>query len=151
MKHWENRKIKIILLILSFSLASTVIASTQVGRYLTVDNNVSSSQADPLQQKFQISFPASIQTVGDAIRFILINTGYQLVAVDRQKNMVEQLLVQPLPLSVRTLGPTTVQLGLQALAGNVYQLVIDPAHRLVTFRLKTKYQTIYETSSGDLL
>lgn len=125
-------------------------ANTQIGRYMTVKNNVSVAQENPLAQTFQITFPASIQTVGDAVHFILINTGYNLVSKNKQSHFTSQLTEQQLPLSLRTLGPTTVEQGLLALAGNAYQLVIDPAHRLVTFRLKPKYQTIYPSNYGDI-
>lgn len=134
------------LIIISF----VTCANTQIGRYMTVKNNVSVSQENPLEQTFQITFPASIQTVGDAVRFILINTGYNFLSKDKLSHFTGQLTEQQLPLSLRTLGPTTVEQGLLALAGNAYQLVIDPAHRLVTFRLKPKYQIIYPSNNGDI-
>lgn len=123
---------------------------TQVSRFQTVDNTVQLSQSDPLQQIYQLSFPASIETVGKAIRFILMNTGYQLVLPNAHAMLVQQLFQHPIPLSLRSMGPITVEEGLLALAGNAYQLVIDPANRLISYRLKPKYQPIYQTNHGGL-
>lgn len=142
-------KATVFLCILLFLMLTSVSAQTQVGRYMTVSNAASISQRDPLQQTFQITFPASIQTVGDAINLVVINTGYQLVPEAAQTKMVKQLLNQALPLSVRSMGPTTVEAGLLALSGSAYQLVIDPAHRLITYRLKPTYASIYQNQDGD--
>ena len=130
-------------MLLAASCIHNAYADTQVGRYLTVGNDVSLAQSDPLQQTFQLVFPDSVNRVGDAINFLLVNTGYTLASQGSQSATVIELLQQPLPLSVRALGPTTVQAGLLALAGNAFQLVVDPAHRLVSFRLRQQYQSIY--------
>jgi conjugative transfer region protein (TIGR03748 family) len=129
--------------VLLISVAAISFANTQIGRYMQVDNNVLLSQKEPLQQVFQITFPASITTVGAAMNFILVNTGFAMVPSFNRVQMINALMKQPLPLSDRTIGPTTVEQGLSAIAGNAYQLIIDPANRLVDFRLRPQYQPIY--------
>ena len=134
---------KLIILLFITGVANVGFSETQVGRYMQVDNSVLPAQIEPLQQVFQITFPATITTVGDAMNFILVNTGYSLVPSKNGSAMIDALLKQPLPLSDRTLGPTTVEQGLSAISGNAYQLIIDPANRLVDFRLRPQYHSIY--------
>lgn len=144
-----------VILPLSFSLfISTLSAlpnqSTLVGRYTTENNAIELNQQEPLLQTFQLVFPTTINSVGEAVKFILINTGFNFIAQSEQSQLTKQLLAQPLPLSLRKIGSTTVQDALQALAGNAFQLVIDPAHRLISFRLKPQFKAIYQTPKGAL-
>lgn len=132
----------------SLSVASALPSNTQIGRYLTVANKITPYEENTLEQTFQVKFPASIQTVGNAINFILINTGYRFIAPQMQSGITRVLLSKPLPLPLRSLRPTTVEAGLLALIGYAYQLVLDPAHRIISVRLRPSFQSIYPMNGG---
>ena len=52
---------------------------------------------------------------------------------------VYQLLQLSLPEVHRKLGTVSIEEGLKALAGDPWELVIDPVHRMVSFRLPNAY------------
>ena len=81
---------------------------TQVGRYLTVNQQASQAQTNPLDQVIQIHMPSTVGTVGDAISFILGGTSYELLPAQSQTNQVKTLLSKPLPLSDQSIGPISV-------------------------------------------
>ncbi len=112
-----------------------------VGRYLTAQAATTDAQRDPLQTQYQGTFPGNVKTLSEAITYLLTYSGYQLSV---EKNLLlAKTLSQALPQSVRTIGPVTIQDALIALMGQPYQLLVDPVHRLVSFRLKPVYQTLY--------
>jgi type IV pili sensor histidine kinase/response regulator len=115
----------------------------QAGRYLTVPNTPKSSQANPLQETFSITFPDSVNTIGDAMNYVLSNTSYQLLSEKNRNLEFQELLKQQLPVADRQLGPITVQNGLLALAGDSYLMLVDPKHRYISFTLKPKFANLY--------
>ena len=116
---------------------------TRVGRYLVEQNGPEAAQIDPLQEIFSLTFPSTIYSIRDAITYLLSNTGYNLTPIQYQSVNAKSVLKQRLPLSDRQMGPMTVEQGLLALAGNTYQLLTDPEHRLISFQLKKPYQPLY--------
>ncbi len=62
-----------------FALNSAYADATQMGRYLTVNNKPKLAQVDLLSQDFQVRFPSSVQTIGDAMEYLLRQSGYRLV------------------------------------------------------------------------
>lgn len=121
--------------------------TTEVGRYLTEKNGASVAQRKPLMQTFELTFPGHVQTVGQAITYLLSNTSYQLVPSEERSMEVSVLLTKPLPLSDRHMGTMSVKDALLALAGTPYQLLIDPEHRYVSFQLKPNFRVLYQ--GGD--
>lgn len=109
--------------------------ATQVGRYVTVDNEAQDDQVNPLLAVAIFDFPLSIQTVGQAVNHVLLSSGFQLshdVSSD-----VKNTLAMPLPMTNRHLGPLPISSLLEVLMGqDVYQLQVDPLHRLVNFEIK---------------
>src|SRR5437016_1484115 len=80
-------------------------AVTQVGRYLTVFNKSTIPQVDLLSQIVQVHFPQNIQTVGDAMNYLLQWSGYSLVIEANRSKALKIILAKPLPLIDRELGP----------------------------------------------
>lgn len=118
---------------------------TTLGRYLTVPNQPLPAQTDALVQIFQVRFPPSVKTIGDAMHYLLRFSGYRLV--ESQHLMIEarQLFALPLPQVNRVLGPLTLEEGLLTLAGKPFGLLVDPVHRLIAFRLLPAYVSLYRT------
>ena len=117
--------------------------STQVGRYMVEKNIPTESQSEVFNQTFSIQFPSSVQSIGDAMNYVLLNTGYQLVPYKYRTEDVQTLFNQKLPFSDRHMGPITVMVGLLTIAGPQYQLLIDPKHRYVSFMLRSDYKNLY--------
>jgi conjugative transfer region protein (TIGR03748 family) len=123
-------------------LCVTVVAHAQetarihTGRYTETAIIASAAQREPLRAIVTITFPPTIKTVGEALRYLLKNSGYRLVQDSSNFSAVMNL---PLPEVHRKLGPIPVTTFLNVLAGQAYELVVDPVHRLVSFDLKTEY------------
>lgn len=112
---------------------------TQVGQYLTVANTPSAAQMDLLSQTIQLRFPQAIQTVGEAMAYVLRYSGYSLVGTDRQSDALKNTLSKLLPLVDRELQPMTLKDALLVLAGPAFTLVHDPFNREVDFRVKPAF------------
>lgn len=141
------------LLLFSLGLGGTLNAAgiTQIERYLTVENKPSTAQINPLLTIAQVHFPKEIETVGEALNHWIIYSGYHLIEEDKRSEALRGVLNQKLPQADRNLGPLTIEDGLRVLIGQeVFDLVTDPLHRLVSFELKKKYHLAYAKSKGKI-
>lgn len=110
----------------------------QVGRYSVQAATPTRAQADLMAAIVTTRFPERIQTIGEAIRHLLRNSGYRLaspVALDPETRALFQL---PLPAVHRNLGPLTLRRAMETLSGPAFRLVQDLVHRLVAFELCAK-------------
>lgn len=106
----------------------------QVGRYTTLASVPSEADSEPLAVVAKVHFPRpGVNTVGDAVRHLLLRTGYRLAGDDRLDEGARLLLSLPLPDNQRVLGPYRVDAMLGALVGKSFRLVADPASRVVTY------------------
>jgi type IV pili sensor histidine kinase/response regulator len=138
--------VKFLVAVFLFTLNSHVFASTsntQIGRYLTVENKPSLSQMDLLSQTIQVRFPQNIQTVGDAMNYVLRLSGYSLIPSDHMSHALKITLTKPLPAIDRDFGPMPLKDALITLAGPAFYLVQDPLNRLVNFKIKPQYMRLY--------
>lgn len=110
-------------------------AATQirVGRYSSADAVNSDQQENLLQVVIDTEIPQSAKTVGEAIEFLLMRSGYTLAAESKQGNHVKQLLSKPLPHAHRKIGPVMLKDALMMLVGKAYWMKVDPVHRLIAF------------------
>lgn len=134
--------------ICNVALADT--SATNVGRYLEVADQPLAVQSDLLMQTFQIRFPSSIHSIGDALNYLLASSGYKLANPIILPIEVQNLLPLPLPQVDRNFGPMTLQAGLLTLAGKPFGLLVDPAHHLLSFRLLKEYQSLYQIPRSQL-
>ena len=139
----RNFSFNILLLAVVLSLASPVFAHsvhrTQISRYASVANTPTAAQVNPLVAVSQFRFGLNVQTVGDAVTQVLRNTGYTLAPVKQLSSNVQSILGKPLPITQRKLGPLSIKTTLTVLMGQqVVQLIEDPVHRIVTFRLNSR-------------
>ena len=105
----------------------------QVGRYSVIAAVPTKAQADLLATTLTIRFPERIQTLGEAVRYLLQRSGYRLAKIESTGPDTVTLFALPLPVVHRSLGPMTLRDALKTLAGPTFNLVQDPVHRLVTF------------------
>jgi len=109
--------------------------SSQIGRYVTISNDATRAQINPLLAVSTFTFSPTVATVGEAVQQVLANTGYRLAS--HLSSDVKQTLLQPLPITNRHLGPLSIQETLEILMGEeVFTLQRDPLNRLVNFKVK---------------
>jgi conjugative transfer region protein (TIGR03748 family) len=101
------------------------------GRYTWVDLKPDAAQQDLLQQVIDISIPATMSaTVGDALSYLLLRSGYQRCEA---RDDVGRLYALPLPAAHLHLGPMVLRDALQTLVGPAWQLQVDDVLRQVYF------------------
>lgn len=115
--------------------ASAATDEVQVGRYSTLPPVATVAQADLLAAIITVQIPESVQTVGEAMRYLLLRSGYRLLAEEAMPADTVELLALPLPAVHRAFGPIALRHALEMLAGPVFRLVQDPQHRLISFDL----------------
>lgn len=112
----------------------------RVGRYLTVDAKPLSAQRDLLSQIIQVHFPVSVQSINDAMQYLLRFSGYSLVPANQMNSAFKITLSKPLPAIDRHFGPMSLKDALVTLAGPAFTLVHDPINRTVNFQLKPNFK-----------
>lgn len=105
----------------------------RIGRYTSAKAASSDEQENLLNVVIQTEIPAKILTVGEAIRFLLMRSGYSLAPIEAQGKHVPQLLNKPLPHAHRKVGPIMLKDALGMIVGNAYWMSADPVHRLIAF------------------
>ena len=107
----------------------------RLSRYTTGSTQPDASQLDPLEATVQVSLPrTSVATVGEAVNYLLLRTGYRLANPPEAASPAIPVLSMPLPEVHRRLGPYSVRTALSVLVGAPFALSVDPAHRVVSFR-----------------
>lgn len=97
-------------------------------RYLLVST---SPQQPPLEQLTALSVPPGFHpTVGEALQYLLRNSGWSLCLADARR---AQLYGLPLPLSQYNTGPLRLKAALQLLAGPAWRMTADENRREVCF------------------
>ncbi|HGX9192139.1 TPA: pilus assembly protein PilL [Escherichia coli] len=97
-------------------------------RYLLVST---SPQQPPLEQLTTLSIPPGFHpTVGEALQYLLRDSGWNLCLADARR---AQLYGLPLPLSQYNTGPLRLKTALQLLAGPAWRITSDENHREVCF------------------
>ena len=127
-----------VLLLWAF-VCSSVRANTlvQTGRYSTVVAKPTVAQRDPLSSIVSVSFSPNINTVGEAMTYLLRYTGYQLIPYSKQSAAERIMLQQRLPWVDRHFDKVTLIDALQTLAGQTtFDVKQNTLHRWVYFRLK---------------
>ena len=101
-----------------------------VGRYTTIQTGATESEIDPLQSLTQIEFPEHIQTVYEAIEYLLRSTGFTFSGTHKEEQILKAL---PLPTVHRQLGPVKIKEALSVLLGDSWALKIDGLQRKIAF------------------
>ncbi len=102
---------------------------TRYGRYALVELAPTAAQHDLLLQVVDVEIPGTLgATVGDALRHLVLRSGYRLC--DEQS---ADLLALPLPVAHYRLGPVLLRDALSTLAGPAWDLQVDDGERKVCF------------------
>ena len=119
----------------SVEASNAPISEVQVGRYQTVMLQPTVEQLDLLSSMVELELPEEINTVGQAVAYLLDGSGYRLLSAKLAEPYRVFLFGFPLPKVQRQLGPLSLRQALELLGGAAFRLVIDPVYRLVTFEL----------------
>ncbi len=110
-------------------------SALSVSRYVDVLPGPTNAQRNPMNLVLpHISFKHNIKSVGQAINYLLSDTGYKLTRHHPDKRVLK-LFRLPLPKIHRNMGPLTLAQALTVLAGEPWRLSVDPINRLVSFQL----------------
>ena len=108
----------------------TLIPVARYGRYTLVELVPEPAQRDLTRQVIEVSIPPTLDaSVGDALRHVLLRTGYRLCDAPDAAS----LFTLPLPAAHLRLGPLPLRDALLALAGPAWELSVDDASRAVCF------------------
>lgn len=100
------------------------------GRYTLVELVPEPAQRDLLQQAVEVSIPPMLDaSVGDAMRHVLLRSGYRLCDAAEAAT----LYALPLPAAHLRLGPLMLRDALLTLAGPAWELSVDDLTRQVCF------------------
>jgi type IV pili sensor histidine kinase/response regulator len=110
----------------------------QMGRYSHVRNVPLADQFNPLKVVVSTTFPSQLQSVGQAMNFLLLRSGYEMANTLVLSDEAIELLRLPLPEVHRQIGPITLDQALKTLAGDAFDLIVDPVHRKIAFELSSK-------------
>ncbi|MFV0279036.1 MAG: pili assembly chaperone [Parahaliea sp.] len=108
-------------------------ALTQVGRYSVLAAGPTKGQRDLLAVTNAIDIPIDVQTVGEALQWLLRDSGYRLAGVSVMPDEVKAMLELPLPGVHRRFEPMPLQTVIGLIVGPAFDLVQDPVHRLLAF------------------
>jgi len=100
------------------------------GRYTLLELQPQPAQRDLMRQVVEITIPhAADANVGDALRHVLLRSGYRLCEAPD----ASALYAFALPAAHLHLGPLMLRDALQTLAGPAWDLAVDDGARLVFF------------------
>lgn len=105
----------------------------QIGRYSSADAANTDEQENLLNVVIQTEIPATVTTVGEAIDFLLLRSGFSLAPIEAQGKHVTQLLKKSLPQAHRRVGPVMLKDALTMIVGKAFWMSVDPVHRLIAF------------------
>ncbi|TCL02197.1 PilL N-terminal domain-containing protein [Sodalis ligni] len=116
------------------------------GRYTLVELVPQPAQRDLLLQVIDVSVPSAFNAnVGDALRHVLMRTGYQLCHTPETVS----LYALPLPAAHFRFGPLLLRDALLMLVGPAWDLSVDDANRKVCFDRHVATEHIHDVIAGQ--
>lgn len=123
-----------LLLTVGSSWAASPSDEVRLARYTTTSITPEPAALNPLTAIATVRFPRGhVRTVGDAVDYVLLRTGYRLESVD---TAARDLFPLPLPEAHRELGPYRALTIVELLVGEAYQVDASPVHRTLVIGLR---------------
>jgi type IV pili sensor histidine kinase/response regulator len=120
---------------------------TQIDRYSIVVVAPTAGQRDLLAETSAISIPNDIENLGDALRWLLRDSGYRLADDRVLSDDVHAMLTLPLPAAHRQFEAMPLRLVVELIVGPAFHIVQDPIHRLLAFE-RCDSAPAYSSSGG---
>ena len=105
--------------------------ANRLSRYTLYPYTAELQEKDLLSTIVETTFPRQIATIGSAIDYILLRSGYQHLPTEA----VSDTLQLTLPLVHRSIGPIDTRGAVQTLIGNSWDIVEDEKSRTIWFQL----------------
>ena len=140
----------IILGVLAVCFSAHALADNEViqtGRYTVFKNQISISQTNPLKVVVGTRFPQSVITIEDGVCYLLSRSGYRLADAKELSEEAIVLLGHEIPAVQRTINHITLDRALMMLAGESFDLAVDPVHRRIGFILKDDIASFYTANN----
>ncbi|WP_105903539.1 hypothetical protein [Vibrio gangliei] len=96
-----------------------------------------SRQEDPISNISSITFPASLITIGQAVNYSLLPTGYDLEDRTKFDPETRTVLMRKIPRTQRKFEYTTIEQVIQALVGNSFAINKDKVSRTISIEYKS--------------
>lgn len=120
---------------------------TQIDRYSIVVVAPTAGQRDLLAETTAISIPNDIENLGDALRWLLRDSGYRLADDRVLSDDVHAMLTLPLPAAHRQFEAMPLRVVVELIVGSAFHIVQDPIHRLLAFE-RCDSAPAYSSSGG---
>ena len=114
-------------------LSSAMNAKTQIDRYSVIAVAPTAEQQDLLSVTKSITIADDINTVGDALHWLLRDSGYRLADHAVLSEDAIDMLDLPLPNAHRAFEPMPLNVVIGLMVGPAFHLVQDPVHRIIGF------------------
>ncbi|QXI09132.1 PilL N-terminal domain-containing protein [Pseudomonas zeae] len=113
------------------STPASIIPVQRYGRYTLVEMQPDLAKQNLLLQVIDVDIPGAWNsTVADAMKYVLIRSGYRLCASTPENAAMFAL---PLPAAHIKLGPIVLRDALQVLAGSAWSMQVDEQLRQICF------------------
>ena len=120
---------------------------TQIDRYSIVVVAPTAVQRDLLAETTAIAIPNDIEILGDALRWLLRDSGYRLADDRVLSDDVHAMLTLPLPAAHRQFEAMPLRVVVELIVGPAFHIVQDPIHRLLAFE-RCDSAPAYSSSGG---
>jgi len=128
------RLLALALLLVVTGASATPPDHVRLARYTDAEPVPAAAVVDPLTAVATVHFPREqVRTVGDAVDYLLLRTGYRVASADPAATT---LLALPLPESHRPLCPYPARAVLQVLLGDAYDVKASPVDRTLAIALR---------------
>lgn len=111
--------------------ASNVVV--QVDRYSVKAVGPTVGQIDLLAVTSPVVIPSDIETIGDALAWLLRDSGYRLASEAVLTSDTKKMLELPLPAVHRRFESMSLKTAVALMVGPAFHIVQDPVHRLIAF------------------
>ena len=119
----------------------------QIDRYSIVVAAPTAGQRDLLAETSAISIPNDIEILGDALRWLLRDSGYRLADDRVLSDDVHAMLTLPLPAAHRQFEAMPLRVVVELIVGPAFHIVQDPINRLLAFE-RCDSAPAYSSSGG---
>ena len=103
----------------------------RIERYILKNFSPTTEQLDLLSAIIETQYPARVNTIGDAIDYSLLRSGFNRIDVPESREVMNL----PLPYTHRYIGPLDLRTTIQTLAGESLILQEDPLKRKIWFKM----------------
>lgn len=124
------------------------IVSTQISRYVSQKEYIPNNQINLLDQNISIIFSNKVTTINDAVALLLFESGFRLQPVKQQDKYTKLMLDNSLPAIQQVIKNKTLKKSLLDLTGHQFKIVIDPIHRIITFKIRPTVLAMYLNNQG---